>query len=281
MKSSNDVVQSTAKLAFSPDASILAVGMSMTSAVSLIDTTSGTLHSTFPGFFDGLLVGLGLLDRYLITLSKELRIWDLVDEELHYGLTFDSENLVEESHLAYNHLAVDQKHNTFAVAIPETGLTSKGANKGLRSRLAVFDIEFPEPLCNTLQPIPLIAILPIADKKGYYCINSAAEVRTLISTPKLPAFLKKQPEILEMQPSIGLGNIYGNGKVNETKPQQQLLKLAGTNSIADRSVEEDDAKVVSADKLAEVFETGSGSALLSVSDMFEQVAALFAGRNDL
>lgn len=268
------------KSSFSPDGSVLAVASSMTSAVYLIDATSGVLHSTRPAHFEGPIFGVGIVDRYLITLAKELRVWDLVTEELHYGFTLDLGTFTVDQQRSHTHLAVDQKHNGFAVALPtQAGLTSKGKSTGLRSRIAMFDVELAEPLFNTLQPNLTTSLLPMTGKKGYYCIDTAAEVRTLTSVQGIPEVVSRPPSGQRSLPSLGLGNIYGNGRADEEGQEQDVLKLTSGN-IRARRMEEDDTKVVRPERLAEVFEPGSGFALPSVSDLFEKVAILFAGSGD-
>ncbi|KAL8788196.1 MAG: hypothetical protein Q9195_007411 [Heterodermia aff. obscurata] len=264
------------KLAFSPDASVLAAGMSTTSAVHQISTSSGMLHSTLDAQFEGPLFGLGIIDRYMITLSSELRVWDLVTEELHYGFAFDASQGSLERRLVYTHLATDHKHNTFAIAVPELDLASKGRGSGSTSRIAIFDVEHAEPVYNHTQQKLTRSLLPVVGKKGFYCIDTAAEIRTLSAAPKLPEVLGQASTAQKEPPALGLSNIYGTGPANIDGSRREVLKLTSTNVVAQR-VEEDDTKVVSADKLAEVFAAGSALGLPSVTEMFEQVAVLFAG----
>ena len=256
------------RLAFSPDGSVLAAGSSPSSAVHFISTSSGMLHSSVYAQFEGPLFGLGIIDRYLITLSKELRVWDMVTEESHYGVAFNSKQGGLERPLVYTHLAIDHKHNTFAIAVPELAQKSRGRGNGLTSRIAIFDVEFAEPVFNSTQEKPTTSLLPVVGKKGFYCIDTAAEVRTLSAVPKIPEVLVQQSMAQKPLPAPGLGNIYGS---------QNVLKLTSTNVVAQRAEEEDDTKVVGAEKLAEVFAAGSAFALPAVSEMFEQVAVLFAG----
>ena len=271
LPSTGPVATSTSRiirLAFSPDGSVLAAAFSPSSVVHLISTSSGMLHSSVSAQFEGPLFGLGIIDRYLITLSKELRVWDMVTEELHYGVAFDAKHDSLERQLVYTHLAIDHKHNTFAIAVPEPTHISRRRGNGLTSRIAIFDVELAEPVFNSSQEKPTTSLLPVAGKKGFYCIDSAAEVRTLSAVPKIPEVLGQQSMAQKPLPAPGLGNIYGS---------RDVLKLTSTNVVAQRAEEEDDTKVVSAEKLAEVFAAGSTFALPAVSEMFEQVAVLFAG----
>lgn len=266
----------TTKLALSPDGSVLVAGVSGTCIVHFIDASSGILHSSLNAMFNGPLYGLCMLDRYLITLSKEVRVWDMVTEELHYGFAIDAGASDPKKRLAHTHLAVDQKHNLFAIAFSELPATSEVRCGSLRSRIAVFDVENPEPVYNELQPNLISSLLPISGKKGFYCIDTAAEVRTLSAGRKIPDVLVEQPGKQRELPALGLGNIYGEGKAEQEK--REVLKLTLGNIQAEDEGE-DDVKVVSSEKLAEIFEAGSGFALPPVSELFERVAVLFAGRN--
>lgn len=275
--SSSSKISQTTKLALSPDGSVLVAGVSGTSIVHFIDASSGTLHSSLNAIFNGPLYGLCIIDRYLITLSKELRVWDMVTEELHYGFAINTNVSDHKKRLAHTHLAVDQKHNVFAIAFPELGATSEVRTGSLRSRIAVFDVEVPEPVCNILQPNLTTSLLPISGKGGFYCIDTAAEVKTLSAGPKIPDVLVEQPGKQRVLPTLGLGNIYGDGKADEER--REVFKLTSGNIQAE-DVEEIEMRVVSPEKLAEVFEAGSAFALPPVSDLFERVAVLFAGRNN-
>ena len=264
------------KLAFSPDGSVLAAGMSATSVVHFMSSSSGMLHSSSYAHFEGPLFGLGIIDKYLITLSNELRVWDMVSEELHYGVAFDANQGSLDRRLVYTHLAIDRIHNTFAIAVPELSPTSKRRGNGLTSRIVVFDVELAKPVFNSKQRKPTTSLLPVTGKKAFYCIDTAVEVRTLSAAPKIVEVLSQESMAQKRLPALGLGNIYGTGQAKIDSPSGKVLKFTSANVIAPRA-EEDDTKVVSAEKLAEVFAGGSAFALPAVSEMFEQVAALFAG----
>ena len=264
------------KLAFAPDGSVLAAGTSATSVVHFMHPSSGMFHSRLHAQFEGPLFGLGIIDRYLISLAKELRVWDMVTDELHYGVAFDANQGNLERRLVHTHLAIDHKHDTFAIAVPEFDLTSKGRGNGFKSRIAIFEVELSEPAFNTLQSKLTSSLLPIRGKKGFHCIDSAAEIRTLSAAPKIVEVLGEQSNGRKRLPALGLGDIYGTGPVHTDRPSREVLKLTSTNVIAP-SVEEDETKVVSAEKLAEVFAAGSTFTLPAVSEMFEQVAVLFGG----
>lgn len=269
------------KLAFSPDGSVLAAGISsLTSVVHFIDTNSRTLHASLTNLFEGPLYGLGILDRYLITLSKNLQVWDIVTQELFYGFPIISEprDLGLEKRNAHTHLAIDQKHNIFAIAVPEAGQDTHKKTK-LMSRVSIFDIGSSDPLYTHLLPNSTTSLLPAAGKKGFYHIDNAAEIRTLLPKQTTPSILPQLPSQQQALPARGLANIYGDGKKNTHEQKRDVLKLTSGNLVEQRA-ENDDARVVSPEKLAEVFEASSAFALPPMTDLFEKVAFLFAGRNE-
>ena len=79
----------------------------------------------------------------------------------------------------------------------------------------------------------------------------------------------------------GLANIYGEGKARGHGGKGEILKLESENIRAARAEDEDgDTRVVSAEKLAEVFAAASASALPPMSELFEKVAFLYHGRSE-
>ena len=268
------------KLAFSPDGSVLAAGISLlTSVVHFIDTNSRTLHASLTNLFEGPLYGFGILDRYLITLSKNLQVWDMVTQELSYGFPIVSEprDLGLEKRMAYTHLVVDQKHNIFAIAVPEAGQDSHKKTK-LMSRVSIFDIGSSDPSFTHLLPNSTTSLLPAAGKKGFYHIDNAAEIRTLLPKQTTPSILPPPSNQQQPLPSGGgLANIYGDGKKKADNEKRDVLKLTSGNFVEQRA-EDDDTRVVRPEKLAEVFEASSAFALPPMTELFEKVAFLFAGR---
>ena len=268
------------KLAFSPDGSVLAAGISLlTSVVHFIDTNSRTLHASLTNLFEGPLYGFGILDRYLITLSKNLQVWDMVTQELSYGFPIVSEprDLGLEKRMAYTHLVVDQKHNIFTIAVPEAGQDSHKKTK-LMSRVSIFDIGSSDPSFTHLLPNSTTSLLPAAGKKGFYHIDNAAEIRTLLPKQTTPSILPPPSNQQQPLPSGGgLANIYGDGKKKADNEKRDVLKLTSGNFVEQRA-EDDDTRVVRPEKLAEVFEASSAFALPPMTELFEKVAFLFAGR---
>ena len=250
------------KLCFSADGSLLVAGrqISSRSLLHLIDTDTSTIRYVWPNMFSGVLVDLGIIDRYLVILSNDLTVWDLVNDRFHYGFALHSYGFSTSKRTAATHLAIDQQNKTFAVALPEIDQTV-GIFTKVRAQIAVFDPSSPKPLFTTSLPQTATALLPATHRKGYYAIDSGAEIRILTPRVQLdkkhvtPTDSPKEAPVLS-----GLENIYGKGPTVRVQHE----------------TEDDDVPVVRPQQLAEIFDVGPSFALPPVTELFEQVAGLFS-----
>ncbi|MCJ1267127.1 hypothetical protein MMC22_007012 [Lobaria immixta] len=272
-----------ANLAYSLDGSVLAAGyrLSTSSTIYLINSSTGTVQRTLTCMYTGPLLGLEIVDRYLIVLSSELRVWDLVAEEVSFGFKLKPNGLTLEKRVTITHLAADAKGGTFAVSLPENRKTSKHTTK-LRSRLFIFDPKTPKSLYESSVSNTSVALVPAAGRKAYYVIDSEAQVRVVSSSPSM--FTPSGSALVDNESSPrGLENIYGTkdgakadaiGKVDD----EDVPKMEFSRVDVLLSTEKDEAAVVSQDKLAEIFDTGSAFTLPPTTELFEQVAHLFLGK---
>ena len=266
-----------AHFAYSPDSSVIAAGLETLSSapIYLIDSFTGEIQSVQTGLYTGPLLGLGILDKYLVILSHSLILWDLVNDELHYCTDLQLPTLSPAKLAAFCHLAIDVQRKTFAVTVPE--IKSIKRETTMRSQIAVFDTAEQDPLFVDSLPNPITILLPAAGSKGYYAIDAAAEVRTLVPGQSLQGVPMELPTI-EEAPQRGLNNIFGNGSQEKGK----LALLAENTKTLARDAETDgnNTMVVSRDKLVEVFDQGPAYAMPPVAELFEQVAVLFNGRRE-
>ena len=271
------------KLAISQDGSVLAAGLqsSTPSPIYLIDAYSGEIRSVQTGLYSGPLLGLGIIDKYLIILAHEICVWDLVTDERQYNIHLKSHGLSLDKQLGVTHLAVDSQNSLFAIAVPELG---QGTNKitTLKSQIAIFNPMDASPLFLTSSRTTITNLLPATRRKGFYAIDSAAEVRTLTTNRAGHSLSTTLPED-EKTTSRGLNNIFGDGQ-SMTALEHGVDKHAGLltskfdHVTREPRVQKEDAVVVSSDRLAEVFDVGPAYALPPVTELFEQVAALCSGR---
>ena len=271
------------KLAYSQDGSVLAVGLQSVSQcpIYLLDARSGGIRSVQTGLYSGPLLGLGIINKYLITLSDDLCVWDLVTDERLWGIQLKLPVLPLDRRAETTHLAVDAQNGIFAIAVPDvrddpTSITD------LRSQIAIFNPKNASRLFMTSLRSPVTHLLPATRRKAFYIIDPAAEVRTL--APKQPgASLVTTLPKLEEAPSRGLSDIFGNWKGAEdtedgAKKQAGLLTSNSDTVTQEPRIQKDDAVVVSQDRLAEIFDVGPAYALPPVTELFEQVASLYSGR---
>ena len=276
--------QPGAKIAYSSDGSILAAAhlFSPASAIHIIDTSDGTIRWIKTNMYTGPLLGLAITHRHLITLSLSLQVYDLVNEEPTFGFALHNYRFSLTKQIATTHLAADHKHNTFAIALPELGHLSKSTTK-VKAQVVVFDPANPVPLFSTSLPNTVTSLLPAKGQRGYYAIDSEAEIRTLTPSQVLPMELIKASNAGQTSP-LGLQDIYGNGTMIESKAntsdedEPTTPKLSSADAVL--SLPEPDVVVVSQDRLAEVFDTGSSGTLPPVTELFERVAGLFATRSE-
>ena len=272
------------KLAYSQDGSVLAVGPHLISQspIYLLDTRSGRIHSVQTGLYSGPLLGLGIINKYLITLSDDLCVWDLVTDERLSGIQLKSHVLPLDRKANTTHLAVDAQNGIFAIAIPDVR-DDPTSTTDRRSQIAIFDPTNASPLFTTSLRSPVTHLLPATRRKAFYIINPAAEVRTL--APKQPgASLATSLPKLEEAPPRGLSDIFGNWKgAGDTedygaKKQAGLLISTFDSVTREPRIQKDDAVVVSQDRLAEVLDVAPAYALPPVTELFEKVASLYSGR---
>lgn len=259
------------RLGYSVDGSVLfaALESSSRSSIHLIDNGSGEVRSSPTNLSNGPLFGLGILDQYLIILSDDLRVWDMVTEELHFGFSFEATGLSLQQRRCATHLAINHKYNSFAIAVPVSHSRSA-------SRVAILEPGKTAPLFTTDVPCTMQCLLPAGGRIGYHCIDTAAEIRTVTPRQNLPTLNVKLLHDLEPK-GQGIANIYGNGKANI---EGEHTATPGLPSLQIRPVDsaDEDGRVVKQEQLAEVFEAGLATNLPPVADLFERVAILFAGR---
>lgn len=266
-----------AKLAYSQDGSILAVGLqsSVASPIYIIDTYSGEVKSVHAGLYVGPLLGLGIVHKYLVSLSNELCVYDLVDDKLKYGIDLIAHGLPPDKQFALSHLAVNTYDSLFGIAIPQPAKT------GLGSQIAIFDPADATPQFMTHLNCAVTTLLSGSGKRGFFAIDSAAQVRTILPSQVMPSVPMILPED-QAAPIRGLDDIFGGKQKMLTQgntSKDARLSMAKFSSVTyEPRVGNDETVVVSQDRLAEVFDVGPTHALPPVTQLFEQVASLYSGK---
>lgn len=274
------VNQSGAKLAYSLDGSIIATGYCFlsSSTIYLVNVSAGTVIRTLSNLYTGPLIGLGILQNFLIILSNQLRVWDLVAEEDSFAFKLQTYGLDAQKRLNSTQLAMNASAGTFAVSLPEQTQSSRTTR--LKSRVIVFDPKFPQPLYEAATQNPTTLLLPTREGSGYFIVDDAAEVSVLSSRLVIPT-LPEQPSREEAAFFRGLENIFGTGalpkqKETATSDSEVVSKAAVPPSRLLAMPKDDQGVSVSLDKLVELFDTGSPFTLPPITELFGQVASLFS-----
>jgi len=282
-------------LAFSEDGSLLAAAISgyEDGLVHLIDPINGMIQSSRSLMYRGDLISLAFSVQYLITLSDELRVYDLVLDELKYGIILgDAQNLLLlEQKAEMMHLTVDHNSHSFAVALPQSRDWKLGEKKyddsvsRAYSEIAVFDPRQPAPLYTKRLPSLVTALLPARSSPGYIVLDAAAEITTI--SPKATQTLTSMAKpMVELRLDIRGGSEEAPGmdlmQVVDTEADAEIEEETATISMQDLEDkdggDDDGPPVVTAHQLSQVLDVGPSFALPPIEELFYAVAGLFSSK---
>ncbi|KAF4624054.1 hypothetical protein G7Y89_g14122 [Cudoniella acicularis] len=281
-----DINSASGCVAFSEDGSVLAAACSSQNGLlHLLDPDSGVVRQSTTGLFRGPVTRMEFLGPDLITLSEQLSVFDLVSNEINFSIRLASnvKQLSDEQKREMMHLAVDRKSRTFAVALPVLNIADKDT-KSLahrQSELFIFHRDEPEPQLQQISSI-ITSLLPAADSEGFIVLDTAAEVRTVHKKgSQIITTLAQSTEALQLETDFvessgELLRLVEDTNDEEMEDYQPLTPVATQDSTEDD--EENEAPVVSQQKLSEIFDIGPSFALPPLEEMFYQVAGLFSSR---
>lgn len=271
--------QKSGALTYSEDGSILfvAYGFNNEVVIHIVDVETGEIRNSLHDMCKGAIRSLQVLNSCLIILSEDLSVYDLVRDELRYGV-----ELGERSPAAaqMTHLAVDHRSQCFAVALPFLKATNGKLSRGAFSEIAIFDLDDSEPQLWQKLPHLVTALLPAVSSTGFVVVDSAAQIWPLvegtdssnIARPLAELKLDDQPEVDEV--------------VQESKP----IILEGDDDEGSDMDEEADAMdvddgdddaqaaVIVPQRLAEIFDAAPAYAMPPIEDVFYKVVGLFSER---
>ncbi|PHH70211.1 hypothetical protein CDD82_7261 [Ophiocordyceps australis] len=267
-------------IAFSEDGSVVfaAFGLGDRGAVHVIDTASGRVVKTLEGLWEGRLHSIRCLSCYVVVLSDNLCVYDVVGDELRYGVVVPK---TEGAHELLQ-LAVDDCSGHFAVALPIAGVSCIG----------VFDPEESEPLLVRTIPHRIVSLLSTPDASGFLVLDDAAQV-WVVSKESDGASLMIARSLQDLQ-------LDGPAEKSETAvplPTNDVIMAAGDETIEDEAghTDEDDEQdgidedgdvdmdnddfspsVLPQQHLSAIFDASPAFAAPSVEDLFYKVADLLA-----
>lgn len=263
-------------LDYSEDGSILfaAYGGPSEAVVYIIDTESGEVRDRIDGMFSGEIRSLKAIASCLVMLSDELTVFDIVSDELRYGLNL-SDRFNESTKLTQ--LAVNRRSRSFALAVPLLAPGQGKAAKGTASELAIFSIEGNTPQLVQHFPHLITALLPAARSSGFIAVDSTAQVWS-VNEGAEAATLAKPLEDLQLDhdttPAEAQMEVDINGE-DEDGDADEEMQDAGDEEADDYDVH---AAVVAPQHLADIFNAGPAFAMPPIEDLFYQVAGLFSAK---
>ncbi len=282
-------LQNSGALSFSEDGSILvcAFGNGQESIVHVIDAESGKIRSSLNGLCQGDIQGVGLISSSLIIVSDDLVVYDLVLDELRYGIQLRGGDFEKSSATCgpsiLTHLALDRRTASFAVAISRRKLESLS----VRTELAVFGPGRSAPELVREFPAPITAVVPSVGASGFLVLDAAARLWSVArGTETRSAFAQSLADLHLDQEEAAAG---GEGSPIEDT-SVALAEVAGEDEDEDEDEDsemevdvpgggdDDDVypAVVPPQRLAELFDVAPAFAMPPIEDTFYQVAKLFS-----
>ncbi|KAH0597855.1 hypothetical protein MHUMG1_04227 [Metarhizium humberi] len=264
------------RVVFSEDGSTLfaAFGAVDPGVVYVIDVASGQIVKTLEGLWDGKLQSIQALGSFIIVLSSDLRVYNVVADELEYGIVVPKLYGVTELH----QLAVDHTSGHFAVTLPIGGVSSIG----------VFDPEDPEPLLVRSTPHRIVSLVSAPGASGFIALDDAAQVWVIAEGSDPSSIATLQP-LHDLQLD-GLSGAVDAGPTTGEVLATDEMDVASEDDMADaKEVDEDvdmgdddddddDAygSVIPQQFLTEIFDATPAFAAPSIEDMFYKVTGLLA-----
>ncbi|KAM3502355.1 hypothetical protein MY10362_004898 [Beauveria mimosiformis] len=257
------------KITYSEDGSTIfaAFGFSDLGSVYVIDAASGKIVRILEGLWEGKLHAICTLSPFVVVLSDILHVYDIVSDELRYGIVAPRlpgmEDLLQ--------LAVDQTTGHFAVTLPIDNISSIG----------IFSPEDPEPLMVRSTPHRIISLTSAPGTSGFLALDDAAQIWTVTEGSDPSSIITAQP----------LHDIHLDGLVEEGVANGEVAAAAEDDVLMasdDEEAGEDDAandamdvdmddvptSVISQQSLADIFNAAPAFAGPSVEDMFYKVTGL-------
>ncbi|KAK8016416.1 hypothetical protein PG993_014605 [Apiospora rasikravindrae] len=267
-------------LSFSLDGSTVACAFrnGADSAVYLIDTESGRVMDSMDGFSRGDIHAVRILSSQLIVLSDDLVVYNVVLDELSYGIRLSMDDGAAKSTLLIPQLAVDYASEKFAVA-----MSRPGKHGTIRSELATFGLDQSEPETLVKFSYPIVSLMTAPGSTGFVILDAAAQLWSVSQRSQTGSVTLAQPLA-----DIDLDKVEETAQPTDSKPlalfddageaSDDEMELDGPEEDADMS----DAYpvVVPPQKLAELLDSAPVYAMPPVEDMFYEVAKLFSTKRN-
>jgi NET1-associated nuclear protein 1 (U3 small nucleolar RNA-associated protein 17) len=269
------VSQPQGAVAFSEDGSTIfaAFGAVDTGVVYIIDAASGEIVRTLEDLWTGRLRSIRTLSPFLLILSDQLRVFDVVGDELRYGIEMSNSDEAGGNLLQ---LAVDYTSRHFAVATPLDHVSSIG----------IFDPEESEPLLVRSLPHRAVSLVSTPQKSGFLVLDDAAQVWTVTEGSDPSSLASMQPlvdlRLDDQSTANSQAQAVLNGEdadmVSDNEDADEPEKPADEDVEMDDDDDDVHASVVVQQHLAEIFDATPAFASPSVEEMFYKVTALLGAK---
>ncbi|TLD37489.1 WD40 repeat-like protein [Venturia nashicola] len=280
------------KLAFSNDGSILAATQqnadpATANTIHFLNASNGTIRSSESAFHVSHLLGMGFINRYFITLSDELRVWDLVANKLVYGFQLDVPSFSPKHKENISFLSINSKSNTFAIAIPtKPGHIIPGLRAletislvGISTSVLVFDPRELAPLFAIEVPGVVSALVDVHGSAGFFVLDAQAEVRVI--APKISAFVAEKSEIVDVDVvASDEAEVEDEEEEEAEDGEETVTRIEDSVMEGGEDLLDGDKHVVAPEKLAGLFNGDQSFAMPSVKDLFYGVVGLYARHKD-
>ncbi len=257
----------SAALTYSEDGSAIAASWSLlpgkSRMIHFIDSRTGLSRASQPDLCSLGNTKLAFSGTHLLVLSDSFCIWDIVNSRLNFSIALNDEFVRGGS----SFLAANPTDQTFAIALnPE--------KRNVPAAVAIFSTRTPgEVLYHGKVHRHVRALLSASKTQGYIIVDGEARIRQL--RPSEP--MKKTSSTgsgSKLDAMKGLNDIFGPRRIEHGEQAVVHRSSPAPRPALKDSILEGPTRR----SLAGVLEQQASSTALPVSELFEQVANLFARR---
>lgn len=263
-------------LTYSEDGSILfvAYGYYNEVVIYIVDVDTGEIRNSLHDMCKGAIRSLQVLNSCLIILSEDLSVYDLVRDELRYGVELGERSATA---LQMTHLAVDHKSQCFAVALPFLKATNGKLSRGAFSEIAIFNLEDSDPQLMQNLPHLVTALLPAVSSTGFLVVDSAAQIWPIVEGTDSSNIARPLSELkLDDQPSVDEVVEESHPVIIDGDDEEGSDDEQGDAMDVDDGDDDEQTAVIVPQRLAEIFDAAPAYAMPPIEDVFYRVVSLFS-----
>ncbi|OAA81651.1 WD domain containing protein [Akanthomyces lecanii RCEF 1005] len=256
-------------ITYSEDGSTIfaAFGFSDLGSVYVIDAAAGRVVRILEGLWEGKLHAIRTLSPFVVILSDVLHVYDIVSDELRYGIVVPQITGMED----LLQLAVDRTSGHFAVTLPIDNISSIG----------IFSPEDPEPLMVRSTPHRIVSLTTAPGTSGFLALDDAAQIWTVTEGSDPSSIVTAQPlqDIhldghVDEETASGDVGAAAEGDVLMASDDEEAAEDGVADDEMDMDIDDVPTSVISQQSLADIFNAAPAFAGPSVEDMFYKVTGL-------